>query len=271
MHNDPTTSPDSTHNHHATREPVSPPPSHPLPPPPPPNPVRRGIVNGGAINAPPERGADSQKPALPVPAMREVKRCLFVKPDGRRCGRLGRWKSGLCGFHDPSRAGEIHEMRRRAGEAMVRNKTTRSRGMSNGNVCRFMDLLRQVNGKKESTASALDWIAEKLLRGEICPKTAMQLRVLTARRNSVLASYSKPCRQRRGKPPAVPAGGLPLPCPSMDQPQAPDAPQGILGANTGTPVPSPVEPDFGLPPPFELPEPPPFEIPPSCSPAEGQS
>ena len=162
---------------------------------------------------------------------------------------------------------------------MVRNKATRSRGMSNGNVCRFMDKLREVNGKKESMAAALDWIAEKLLRGDICPKTAMQLRVLTARRNSVLASYSKPCRQRRGKPPAVPAGGLPLPCPPLNPPQAPDAPQGILGANTGTPVPTPVEPDFGLPPPFELPPQPPFELPPqppfelppSGSQAEGQS
>lgn len=216
---------------------------------------------------PPAATAAPQATAA-IPA-REPKRCLYTNPvTGLRCRRDGRWKSGLCPMHDPARADEIKAMRQRAGEAMRHNSGVRARGMSSGNVARFMDALRQVNGKKESAAGALDWIAEKLLRREITPKEAGVLRVLVSRRNHLLATYSRPCHRRTAKRADVPPGvgmphtlslakdafdplpsppGEPAPAvPPSDTPQASDAPTGILAPAEGQSFDPPDAPPFDL-------------------------
>ena len=145
-------------------------------------------------------------------------------------------------------------MRVRGAEAMVRNKAMRRRGMAPRNVVSYLECLRRVDGRKESICAAFDWISEKLLQGEVDPKTAQQLRVLAGRRNRVMASYSKPCSrrspQRATLPPGVPEPDLP----PLGMDENHDAPTGILGANTGTPVHGDEAPPFDLPPapPFDL-------------------
>lgn len=221
MNNDPAIHPVPPSKPCTPQQAPTPPMPQPSFPPPIPNPMHRQFPQGAGSKLALEREAPQPPPAPDS----GVKRCLAIAASGKRCRREGRnFKNGLCRFHDPARAEELHDMRVRGAEAMVRNKAMRRRGMAPRNVVSYLECLRRVDGRKESICAAFDWISEKLLQGEIDPKTAQQLRVLAGRRNRVMASYSKPC-SRRSPQRATPPTGVPPPeLPPLGMDESPDAP-----------------------------------------------
>lgn len=197
---------------------------------------------------------------LPSPACDDVRvrRCAAVAKSGERCRREGRGPSGwLCKHHHPDRRAEVLAEQRKGFQAATRNRIQRAQPMPESEVQAALAKVKEVNGRPQSLAAFFDWLAEGILRGTILPPVARQLRILAGRRQRILASYARP-KQRWQRIPATVPPDTPEPTlPPLGPSASPDAPTGILGANTGTPVHGDETPTFALPdaPPFDIPAP----------------
>lgn len=258
MHNDTTT----PHNGLPPIPPTQAPEASPCKLPPlPPSTHRHNEHIGGdnlALDTEPRPPARAASPA-PPPAQDNggVKRCKAIAASGQRCRVEGRWLSGYCKSHDPARREEVRDEARRGRENAMRARLRKRGAIPEAEVADYMEKIHAVTGRPESLADALDWIAEALLRGTIPAPVARQLRIAAGRRQRILASYSHPRLRHRHYPATVPPDAPEPILPPLGPSASPDAPTGILGANTGTPVHGDESPPFALPdaPPVDIPAP----------------